>query len=297
MSSLEGREEDGPRSSHRPEEEAFELELWGGATERRYRKARPEIEGMPWGSLDLSRYAPEVVRAARREWTGAAFQEHRTGAQCAATLRALFECKAPVDLVAAFSRFPLDELVHVELASRMAMELGGAVELVHTVEDMVREPKRSLSALLRAADLVVRTFCVGESLSIPLLHGAWLSTTHPLPRAVLGRIVRDEAAHGIVGWTFLDWAKPYVDDDGRAHLCEVANDAIGEVLKLWDIVRRRPKSPATEATGLGWMGDAPYLALAERSLATRVIRPLEERGYPVERASLPEGVLAALSSG
>ena len=47
--------------------------------------------------------------------------------------------------------------------------------------------------LLRATDCVVRYFCVGEALSIPLLHGTWQAAKHPLVRGVLGTIVRDDA--------------------------------------------------------------------------------------------------------
>ena len=54
--------------------------------------------------------------------------------------------------------------------------------------------------------MIARFFCVGEALSIPLLRGTWHAARHPLPRAVLGRIVKDEAAHGVFGFMFLDWA-------------------------------------------------------------------------------------------
>ncbi len=33
--------------------ELFELELIGGAMERQYREMRPEVESMPWGTIDL----------------------------------------------------------------------------------------------------------------------------------------------------------------------------------------------------------------------------------------------------
>ena len=129
--------------------------------------------------------------AARLAWTGAAFQEHRTGVACAATLRALIEARAPLDLIALASRFPLDEMVHVELCARMAMELGGGTEILHDPIDDDRSTRRpTLSPLMRAASCVVRFFCVGEALSIPLLRGTWHAARHPLPRAVLGRIVQ-----------------------------------------------------------------------------------------------------------
>src|ERR1051326_8264148 len=98
---------------------------------------------MPWGPLAADgaagRFDAAVVEDARRNWTIAAFQEHRTGAQCSMALEAMFLCKAPVDLVGLFARFPVDEIAHVEMAARMAQELGGALELTHTQSDVVRD--------------------------------------------------------------------------------------------------------------------------------------------------------------
>src|SRR6185369_10404528 len=95
---------------------------------------------------------------------------------------------------------------------------------------------------------------------IPLLHGAWMRATHPLAHAVLGRIVRDEAAHGIAGWSFLDWALPQLDADGHP---------------------------------LGWLGSHAYLSLAERSLRARVVVPFAARGIDVSAAAQGENISSA----
>ena len=267
------------------EMELFELELLGGAWERRYRSARPEVEAMPWETLDPRDYDADVLAAARSAWTGAAFQEHRTAAACASTLRALVEARAPLDLVAAFSRFPLDEIVHVELCARLAMTLGGGAELRYAESAICADANPSLPPLLRATELVTRNFCVGEALSIPLLHGAWMRATHPLAHAVLGRIVRDEAAHGVVGWSFLDWALPALDADGVAFVRRTAEAAIGEIRNLWDALARRPRAASSDGHALGWLGSDTYLALAGRSLRTRVVKPFAARGIDVSAAA------------
>ncbi|MCI0572677.1 MAG: ferritin-like domain-containing protein [Myxococcaceae bacterium] len=261
-----------------PPPELFELTLLGGAPERRYRKLRPEVERLPWDSLDATAYAPEVVAAARRTWTEAAFQEHRTGAACAATLQALIAARAPLDLVAMATRFPLDEMVHVELCARLAALLGGGVRLVHDPRELVLEPDRELPALLQAAELVVHNFCVGEALSIPLLRSSWHAAQHPLIRAVLGRIVKDEAAHGQFGWLFLDWAEDALSAEDRQHLSGVAARAIRGVVERWkSVTPPAPGSPLEGAT-LGWMEPASYLELSRRSLVQNVMAPLRQRG-------------------
>jgi hypothetical protein len=263
--------------------ELFELEMLGDAFERRYRKARPEVEAMPWGTLDPTRIPAEALVLARKAWTGAAYQEHRTGVACCATLRALMECRAPLDLIAMAARFPLDELVHVELCARMAMELGGGTEIMHDPDTMIAEAPEGLSPLLRAADLVVRFFCVGEALSIPLLRGTWKAARHPLPRAILGRIVKDEAAHGTFGFAFLDWATPKLTDDDRAHLGRAADRTIRAVKQQWAALEKSRSSAYDEAVGdaLAWMHGDAYLTLAAKSMEEKVRRPLRERAIPL----------------
>lgn len=272
----------------------FELELLGDGMERRYRKMRPEVEAMPWGTTDVGAINQDVCVAARRAWTGAAFQEYRTAVACAMTLRGLLEVRAPIDLIAMASRFPLDELVHVELCSRMAMELGGGTELRHDPRALCVEPAVDLPALWRASDMVVRFFCVGEALSIPLLHETWRAARHPLARAVLGRIVRDEAAHGTFGFTFLDWALPNLDNEAVAYIGRAADRAIAGVHKLWDDIRTRPTYPALPEHPLAWMDTGRYLERAERALARNVIAPLQERGIPLAGRGEPEVVAGLL---
>jgi hypothetical protein len=263
--------------------ELFELELFGEGIERRYRRARPEVEAMPWGTLDTSGIPEKALVLARKQWTLAAFQEHRTGIACTAALRALMECRAPLDLIAMAARFPLDETVHVELCARMAMELGGGTEVTHDPDDLIVEAPEDLRPLMRAADMIVRFFCVGESLSIPLLRGTWKAARHPLPRAVLGRIVKDEAAHGTFGFAFLDWADPELSDEDRAHLARAADRTMRAVKRQWVHVRQRHISDYDLNVGdaLAWMGSDAYLETAQRSMQERVREPLLARRIPV----------------
>lgn len=263
----------------------FELRMLGDATERRYRRMRPEVEALPWGTLRPAEYDPAEVRAARKAWTLAAFQEHRTGQACALTLDALIAARIPLDLIAVATRFPLDEMVHVEMCARVAMELGGAVPIEHDPRHLIPRPDPSLSPLLYAADCVVRYFCVGEAVSIPLLRGTRKASRHPLLRAVLGAIVKDEAAHGMFGWTFLDWADEDLTDPDRAHLAAIADATIGELHKSWRVLARRPLPKEGAVGALAWMDTPAYLELAQRSLQDHVIAPLLARGIPVRSVS------------
>lgn len=264
--------------------ELFELELLGGSTERRYRQMRPEVAEMPWGTLDPSGFSEAVVIAAREAWTGAAFQEFRTAAACAATLRALIEARAPLDLIALASRFPLDEMVHVELCARLAAELGGGAELAYDPDGLIEDLGAGDPPILRAAHLVVAYFCIGEALSIPLLSGTAKAARHPLVKQVLRRIVVDEADHGTFGWAFLDWAAPELSDADRAALGQTADRFLAGIRRTWAGLRAQQSSSTDDAHALGWLGTDDYLALASRSLERQVLAPLRARGIPLSEA-------------
>jgi hypothetical protein len=275
--------------------ELFELELFGERIEKRYRRLRPEVETMPWGTLKVEGHPERMVVAARSAWTGAAFQEHRTGAACAITLKALIEARAPLDLIAIACRFPLDEMVHVELCSRLAMELGGGSELRYDPHDLVYEPSRELSPLRIASELVVHNFCVGEALSIPLLRGAAKAANQPLTRAVLSRIVRDEALHGSFGWWYLEWAQELLTREDLDRLSHLTARSIRGVLSNWKYLRREllegPKQ-TPKAHALGWMQTRDYLALAAISIDKKVLGPLAKFG--IDPRPYLDGELEAL---
>jgi hypothetical protein len=255
--------------------ELFELEMLGGATERRYRRQRPEVEALPWGTLAATGHRPDDIADARGHWTLAAFQEQRTAAACAESLRCLLACRAPLDLIAVASRFPLDEVVHVEMCARVAEALGGGTTIRHDPRRLAPTPERDDPPLLQAAEMIVAVYCVGEAFSVPVLHATWRATRHPLLRGVLGIIVRDEAAHGAFGWAFLDWAgealAPY-----RTRLAAVARATIEEFTANHQAIARLPDGEV--GRDLGWMEPTPYLEVGRRAMAVHVVAPLRARG-------------------
>ncbi len=259
--------------------ERFELGLLGGALERQYRRMRPEVERLPWGSLaaEVATEAPSVVEKARRIWTMAAFQEYRTGASCTTALRLLLEASAPLDLVAVATRFPLDEIVHVELCARLLAELGGAAPLLYEPDRLGVTGRESARPLLRSAEVVMRVFCVGEAVSIPILRASARHARQPLIRAVLQRIVKDEAAHGRFGWYFLDWAGELLTEAERQRLRWVARDEIDKLLGAWQRFAEPSEADMHQST-LGWMDPKTYFRTAHAALDSAVLGPLAARG-------------------
>jgi hypothetical protein len=192
-----------------------------------------------------------------------------------AALSLLMEVQAPLDLIAVATRFPLDELVHVELCGRLLAELGGAAKLLHDPERLA--PSVSGDAMMRCAEVVMRVFCVGEAVSIPILRTSARKAQHPLIRAVLSRIAKDEALHGQFGWMFLDWALDAFDEGERRHLTRVARDEIGKLERAWATFAA-PDPADSEASTLGWMPPDIYYVTAHAALDQAVLAPLTRRG-------------------
>ncbi len=275
--------------------EPFDLEWLGGVSERHFRKIRPGIDEMPWGTLDPSRYPAELVDRARVSWTEAAYNEYCTAAAFADLLGAMLAAKAPIDLVGMASDFVADEVLHIELTSRIAMELGGGAPYVVDFTKLHRSPSAELSPLQRASELVVHVCCVGEAFSLPMLASAYGSATHPLTRAVLEQIVKDEAPHGRLGFLYLEWVQDRLDEAERARLAQVALDTVRDLSPLWQRLQSRVEAGITtegyrldHVRELGWTESSLYKTRARRAIEEEVLAPLAVFGIRPARDALED---------
>jgi hypothetical protein len=256
---------------------AFTLEAVGGLWSKRLDRRRAGLEGIDF--RDVAREAtPELVEAAREVWTRSAFSEYASGAAFAEIASHLLAAKAPIDLIAAAGDFVGDEMFHAELASRVAMALGGACPLEVNFAKLVRPPEGD-GALLRAAELVVRACCVGESLTVPMLKQSRRAAGSPTIEAVISRILRDEAQHAELGWWFLDWAD--LTDADRAHLAAVAGAAIRSFSVLFE-------RDCARSEGLGALPCSQFDGTFLDAVTRNVVAPLAEHGIVVPREDVIE---------
>jgi hypothetical protein len=248
----------------------FTLEAIGGLWAKRLDKRRAGLEEIDWD--DIAREAtPDLVTGARDVWTRSAFSEYASGAAFAEIASHLLAARAPIDLIAAAGDFVGDEMFHAELASRVAMSLGGALPLDVNFAKLVRPPEGD-GALLRAAELVVRSCCVGESLTVPMLKQARRAAGSPTIEAVISRILRDEAQHAELGWWFLDWAE--LTDSDRAKLAVVA----GATIRSFSVVFGRE---CAQTEGLGALPCSRFDGTFLDAVSHDVVKPLADRGIVV----------------
>ncbi len=253
----------------------FTLEAMGGLWAKRLARRHTGLEEIDWN--DIAREAtPELVVAAREVWTRSAFSEYASGAAFAQIASHLLAAKAPIDLIAAAGDFVGDEMFHAELASRVAMALGGAMPLEVSYEKLARPPEGE-GALLRAAELIVRSSCVGEALTVPVLKQSRRAAGSRTIEAVISRILRDEAQHAELGWWFLDWAE--LTDDERTYLGGVAGSTIRSFSALFE-------NECAMKEGLGALPCNRFDDTFLHAVTNDVVAPLAERGIVVPDADV-----------
>jgi len=260
----------------------FELSWRGGATEARLHKRRPGGEELPWGSLDLSRYPDAHGIEARRIWSNGVFTEYASAAAFSALTTAMLQCGAPVDLVAMSADIVVDELFHVELSSRLTMELGGAVPLAFDLANIAPITTAGVRPIMRAAEIAVTTSCVSESLSVPAMARSRALATDPLVRGVLERLLADEGPHARLGFWFLDWANDELTDAERAQLAQLAVETVAVYAPLWQDV---DCSTCPLPVGLGGH-DAVGKAALKKTVEVHIAGPLARYGIELDRTRL-----------
>jgi hypothetical protein len=268
--------------------ELLELEMLGGSVGARLRRRRPGIDDLPWGTLAAAvqsdAFDTRAIYEARAIWTNGVFTEYASAAAFAAMAGAFLECGAPIDLSAAAADIVVDEIDHAEVGSRLVMELGGAVPFRTDLSMVSPSTTPGVSPILRAAEIAIKTSCVGEAMSVPALSRARTATAHPLVHAALDRLLGDEGPHARVGAHFLDWADDRLDDGDRAHLARVALDAIAVYRPMWAGRCSSCEAPA-ELGGTPVQSHADLLVEAVR---TRVVRQLTRRKIALDPARLDE---------
>lgn len=268
----------------------FEVDVAGGRAQRHYEKLLAPFVGdietaYPWEALDPRNYEPELVERARIGWTENAFNEFCTATAMGQLVAVMGRANVPIDLWGIASSFALEELLHVELCSRVAMRLGGGAPIVYDPDDLTLEFEDDLTPLQQANELIVRLCCVGEVFSLPMLAGSMRAASNPLTKAVLKQIVRDESMHGKLGWMYLDWIAPSLDEHERERLARAAADTAAGVRRIWEQGRIRSTSVAKPGhSDMGWMDPAVYVERATQVLHEEVYGRLATYGINVASA-------------
>jgi hypothetical protein len=261
--------------------------MLGGWTRRRMHRREP-IDQLAWGTLDPARFPAAEVAQARAMWTNGIFTEYASATAFSQLVTALLECGAPIDLTATCADIVADEMLHVELVSRVVLELGGAVPYECDLDAITQLVDPQATPLMRAAELAITTSCVGESLSVPAMRMSRSLVGGGLLHQVLDRLVRDEGPHAQLGVQFLSWAADRLSRGDRERLAEIALDAVAVYAPLWQTARAEPDAPALGATP-----HDSYRSLMIAAVRDKIDARLVRHGIVMDRSRLAQLVSGA----
>ncbi len=172
------------------------------------RKARaskaPPARGGRKPALTSTRRAPSSQRV-RDEWRARIAAEYGSAAITQHLVLWLIQIGASPDVIDAGLRIVEDELVHSRMSHEVYVDAGGT-EPPHIDRETLQLGRRAHVALEQdVLRTVVRVFCLGETVAVPLFSHLRAGCTVPSARAALDRILRDEVRHRDFGWLALDW--------------------------------------------------------------------------------------------
>jgi hypothetical protein len=220
---------------------------------------------------------PTASRRVLQEWAARVRAEYTSAATTARLVHLAIGLGLPEELVLRGLDIVRDELAHARLSHECLHALGGEDEPVPLgLEELLPSPTEG--ALAEATTLVLRAFCFGETLAVPLFQALRETCTHPAARPVLDRVLRDEARHRAYGWDVLD-ALMELDPEGVRAL---ARDRLGGIQEAFRAsygrfpAQPRPLSDTERAMGL--MPASRWAAVFERALTEDVAPRLARRG-------------------
>jgi len=162
--------------------------------------------------------------AARRFWSERAWSEYSAVPGMSQTILALVREGGPLDELGAIAQISVDEVRHTELSRDLADALGGYVEEIP--EGLAYEPQRLGDPTDTPLPCwIIGNACVSETVSLELMRARLRHTTVPHVRAVLERVLQDEAVHARMGWSLAERLLPALDPASRRHLAEYAIEA------------------------------------------------------------------------
>lgn len=139
------------------------------------------------------------------EWRRRIEAEYQSAALTQQVVLWLIQAGSPPDLIRDGLRIVDDELTHSELSAGVALAAGGDNDPPNVDVGRVLQLFSTGSVANCLTVAIVRIFCIGETVAVPLFKMLRENATVTTARKALDRILRDEARHRQFGWDVLDW--------------------------------------------------------------------------------------------
>jgi hypothetical protein len=186
----------------------------------------------------------------------------------------------PRALIQTGQRIVNDELDHAEISHGVWRDLGGEGEVN---VDITRLTPPAGPPLLLLAEDVLRAFCVGETVAVPLFHAMREGAEHPRVVSALERILRDEAVHRAFGWDALE-ALVALDPDGvPPFMARHLPDALTSCRRAYVVPHDHQTRLTPEERAAGLIDLHEYAQIVEVCIAESVLPRFARLGITPER--------------
>lgn len=217
------------------------------------------------------------------EWLRRVEAEYTSCAITASFVQWLIRLGAPPELIRDGLRVVDDELEHATLSHAVAQDAGcdGRPDLVQESLGLTRnEVPLWLDGLWAA----VETFCLGETVAVPLFVAMRADCTVESARVALDRIVRDEVRHRDFGWACLDWFTQTRPEQSRLQVERALPDMMQRLRANYSAPADAP-SAKTSVTDAEWglLPIARYSEILERCVRRDFMPRFETLGIDPAR--------------
>ncbi len=234
----------------------------------------------------MPRAALSASARVQEEWHRRIEEEYRSAALANHLTLWLVQIGASPGLIERGLRITKDELAHATLSHRTYRGAGGAAApaIVRETLQLARRPGEPLEH--DVTRVALRTFCLGETVAVPLFKVLREGCTVPIARKTLDRVLRDEVRHREFGWLLLDWLFELpLAPALRAIVERELPDGFAQIRRGYapESVRTEDRMDSAERAW-GLMPPAEYARVVERALVRDWIPRFERRGIDARAA-------------
>lgn len=229
---------------------------------------------------------PNASPLVQREWLRRVEAEYRSAVLTQELCLWLMQIGASPDLIRAGLRIVRDELRHADICHRTFVEAGGqgGPTLARETLHLKRHAEHALE--FDVTRVCVDSFCLGETVAVPLFQRLRAGTRVPGPKRVLDRVLLDEVRHRDFGWALLGWLFELpIGDQLRALVVRELPQYFARMRRAYGAARHAATMPDDDRAW-GLMPPAEYAEVLERTVERDWVRRFAEHGIDARAAWL-----------
>jgi hypothetical protein len=238
-----------------------------------------QVVDVPWSKFNRSKYPEPALALACKAQTMLATGEYEAVDLFSRISAGLIANGAPIDLVAAATRVPTDEIRHCDYALQMASLCSGKDDVVIEMQRRRADARWERALDLETLDhMMIEIPAIGEGLACALLAASRDRASDPVVRRFFTSILGDEVHHTRLGWYYLAWRSPQWSIAERQRAADRAGDVVVDIEKRFWWGRDAPAGSRNAARALGVLESVGQRVAVRRIMEDEILPALDQLG-------------------